>query len=106
VSIYLDFWSLSRFVDASPSPARFIRPGAADEQVEPLDEGAVAGCFFAAAAPLGVGGERFGVGALGGEDRQEALLGAEVGAVLADVGVRAGALGGGAQAVAAGEAGP
>jgi len=38
--------------------------GAADEQVEPLDEGAVAGRLLAPAALLGVGGELLGVGAL------------------------------------------
>ena len=63
----------------------------------------MAGCFFSPAAGFGVGEEFLGVGALGGEDGQERGIGAEAGAVLADVGVGATALGGGAQAVAAGE---
>ena len=79
--------------------------GLGDEHVESFDEAAVAGGFLAPAAGLGVGGERFGVGALQLQDGQEAGLGAEVRAVLADVGVGAGALRGGAQAVAAGEPG-
>src|SRR5215471_15625571 len=79
--------------------------GLGDEQVEPVDEAAVAGGLVAPAAGGGVGGERFGVGALQLQHRQEAGLGAEVRAVLADVGVGARALGGGAQAVAAGQPG-
>src|SRR6266581_3816191 len=75
--------------------------GLGDEQVEPFDEAAVPGGFLAPAAGLRVGGERFGVGALQLQHRQEAGPGAEARAVLADVGVSAGALGGGAQAVAA-----
>ena len=63
----------------------------------------MAGGFFSPAAGFGVGEERLGVGALGGQDGQERGIGAEAGAVLADVGVGAAALGGGAQAVAAGE---
>ena len=59
----------------------------------------------APAAGVGVGGEGGGVGALGGQDGQEGRFGAEVGAVLADVGVGAGALGRGAQAVPAGQPG-
>jgi hypothetical protein len=47
----------------------------------------VAGCFFSPAAGFGVGEELLGVGALGGEDGQERGIGAEAGAVLADVGV-------------------
>ena len=50
----------------------------------------MAGGFLAPAAGVGVGGERGGVGALGGQDGQEGRFGAEVGAVLADVGVGAG----------------
>src|SRR5438094_8973818 len=92
---------------ASPAQAASTRAtssrsagmGLADEQVEPLDEAAVPGCLVAPAAGGGVGGERFGVGPLQLQHGQEAGLGAEVRAVLADVGVGARALGGGAQAV-------
>ena len=63
----------------------------------------MAGGFFSPAARFGVGEECLGVGVLGGQDRQERGTGAEAGAVLADVGVGAAALDGGAQAVAAGE---
>ena len=73
------------------------------ELVEAFDEAAVAGGFLAPAAGVGVGGQRRGVGALGGQDRQEGRFGAEVRAVLADVGVGAGSLGRGAQAVSAGQ---
>src|SRR6266446_7929058 len=79
--------------------------GLADEQVEPVEEAAVAGGFLAPAAGGGVGGQGFGVGALQLQHGQEAGFVAEVGAVLADVGVGARALGGGAQAVAAGQPG-
>src|SRR6516162_5306458 len=79
--------------------------GLGDEQVEPFDEAAVPGGLLAPAAGLRVGSERFGVGPLQLQYRQEAGIGAEAGAVLADVGVSAGALRCGAQAVAAGEAG-
>src|SRR5216683_8364220 len=79
--------------------------GLGDEQVEPLEEAAVAGGFLAPAAGGGVGGEGLGVGALQLQHGQEAGLGAEVRAVLADVGVGARALGGGAQAVPAGQPG-
>src|SRR5438128_8048 len=79
--------------------------GLVDEKVEPFDEAAVAGGFLAPAAGGGVGGERFGVGPLQLQHRQEAGPGAEVRAVLADAGISAGALGGGAQAVAAGQPG-
>src|SRR6266566_6377626 len=79
--------------------------GLGDEQVEPFEEAAVAGGFGAPAAGGGVGGEGFGVGALQLQYRQEAGLGAEVRAVLADVGVGARSLGGGTQAVPAGETG-
>src|SRR6266566_8749628 len=71
--------------------------GLVDEQVEPVEEAAVAGGFLAPAAGGGVGGEGLGVGALQLQHGQEAGLGAEVRAVLADVGVGARALGGGAQ---------
>src|SRR6266705_4255318 len=87
------------------SSPRSAGMGLGDEQVEPVDEAAVAGGFGAPAAGGGVGGEGFGVGALQLQYRQEAGLGAEVRAVLADVGVGARALGGGAQAVAAGQPG-
>src|SRR5947199_4661513 len=79
--------------------------GLVDEQVEPVDEAAVPGSLVAPAAGGSVGGERFGVGALQLQYGQEAGLGAEVRAVLADVGIGAGALGGGAQAVPAGQPG-
>src|SRR6516165_11162776 len=79
--------------------------GLGDEKVEPFDEAAVPGGFVAPAASLSVGGEGLSVGPLQLQYWQEAGLGAEVRAVLADVGVGAGALRGGAQAVAAGEAG-
>src|SRR5215831_12954875 len=79
--------------------------GLVDEQVEPFDEAAVPGGLVAPAAGLRVGGEGFGVDPLQLQHWQEAGLGAEVRAVLADVGVSAGALRGGAQAVAAGEPG-
>ena len=72
--------------------------GLGDEKVEPFDEAAVPGGFVAPAASLSVGPLQL-------QHWQEAGLGAEVRAVLADVGVGAGALRGGAQAVAAGEAG-
>ena len=77
----------------------------ADQRVEAFDEAAVASGFVAPAAGLGVLGQRLGVDALGGEDGKKRGLGAEVRAVLADVRVGADALGGGAQAVAAGESG-
>src|SRR5215471_1451854 len=79
--------------------------GLGDEQVEPFDEAAVPGGLVAPAAGLRVGGEGFGIDPLQLQHGQEAGLGAEVRAVLADVGVSARALGGGAQAVAAGEPG-
>src|SRR6266487_5268699 len=79
--------------------------GLVNEQVEPFDEAAVPGGLVAPAAGGGVCGERFSVGALQLQYRQEACLGAEVRAVLADVGVSAGTLGGGAQAVASGQPG-
>jgi hypothetical protein len=53
---------------------------------------------------LGVGEQCFGVETLGGEHGDGSGVGAEAGAVLADVGVGAGALSRGAQAVTAGEA--
>jgi len=55
--------------------------------------------FGGPAAGGGVSGEGFGVDALSGQHSQVAGVGAEVRAVLADVGVLAGALGLGAQAV-------
>src|ERR1035441_3993180 len=61
-----------------------IGPG--DEQVEPFDEAAVAGGFLAPAAGPGVGGERFGVGALQVEDRQGGGLGAGSGGVVGGCG--------------------
>src|SRR5438477_9542536 len=81
---------------AQAASTRVSSPGSAgmglgDEQVEPFDEAAVPGGFGAPAAGLRVGGERFGVGALQLQHRQEAGLGAEARAVLADVGVSAGA---------------
>src|SRR6266571_1053892 len=76
--------------------------GVGDEQVEPFEEAAVGG-FLAPAAGGGVGGEGLGVGALQLQHGQEAGFVAEVRAVLADVGVGARALGGGAQAVPAGD---
>src|SRR5690242_9578309 len=98
---------------ASPAQAASTRAssswsagmGVVDEQVEPVDEAAVAGGLVAPAAGGGGGGEGVGVGALQLQQGQEAGLGAEVRAVLADVGISAGALGGGAQAVAAGQPG-
>ena len=48
-------------------------------------------------------GQMLGVGFLGCEDWEVAGVGAKARAVLADVGVGAGALGGGAQAEPAGE---
>src|SRR6266581_3726043 len=79
--------------------------GLGDEQVDPLDEAAVTGGFVAPAAGLGVCGERLSVGALQLQHGQEAGPGAEVRAVFADVGIGARALGGGAQAVPAGQPG-
>src|SRR5260370_14680303 len=73
--------------------------------VEALEEPLGGGGFFSPAAGFGVGEERLGVGPLGGQDGQEGGTGPEAGAVLADVGIRAAALSGGAQAVAAGEPG-
>ena len=61
--------------------------------------------FVDPAAGLGVGGQRRSIDALRGKHWQVAGVGAEAGAVLADVRIRAGALGGSAQSVAAGEAG-
>ena len=78
--------------------------GLGDEPVEAFDEASVPGGFFAPAAGLGVGHQRLGVDALG-EHGQEGGVGAEVRAVLADVGVGAGSLGEGAHAVTASEAG-
>ena len=72
--------------------------GLRDRGIESFDEFAVSFGFADPAAFLGVFGEGFGVGALGGEDGEIAGVGAEVGAVFADVGVGAGALGGGALA--------
>ena len=54
---------------------------------------------------FGVAGQLLGVGFLGGEDGEVAGVGAEARAVLADVGVGAGALGGCAQAEPAGQPG-
>ena len=51
------------------------------------------GGFVGPAAALGVRGERGGVGALRAEHGEEAGVGAEVRAVLADVGIGAGSLG-------------
>src|SRR6266702_4697652 len=97
--------SAAQAASTRSSSPRSAGIGLGDEQVEPLDEAAVAGGFLAPAPGLSVGGERLGVGALQLQHRQEAGPGAEVRAVLADVGVGAGALGGGAQAVAAGQPG-
>ena len=52
--------------------------------------------FVDPASVLGVGEERFGVDALDGEHGDGGGVGAEAGAVFADVGVGAGALGWGA----------
>ena len=79
--------------------------GVGDQLVEAVGEAAVSVGFVGPAAGFGVRGERGGVGALGGEHGEEAGVGAEVRAVLADVGVGAGSLGGGAQAEPAGEPG-
>src|SRR5208283_4915792 len=79
--------------------------GVSDDRVEAVDEGGVAAGFVVPAAALGVFGECFRVGALGGEYREHCGLGAEVGAVLADVGVGADALRGSSQAVAASQPG-
>lgn len=71
--------------------------------VESLGEPAVPVRFGAPATSVGAGGQGPGVDALGGEDGQVAGVGAEAGTMLADVGIRAGALCLGAQAVAAGQ---
>jgi hypothetical protein len=65
--------------------------------VESLGEPAVPVRFGAPAASVGVDGQGPGVDALGGEDGQVAGAGAEAGTMLADVGIRAGALCLGAQ---------
>jgi integrase/recombinase XerD len=59
--------------------------------VESGDEVAVSFDLAAPAAGFGVTGELLGVGALGSEHRQESAVGAEAWAVLADVGIGAGA---------------
>ena len=59
--------------------------------------------FVCPAAGFGVGEQGLGVGALGAQDGEEAGVGTEVRAVLADVGVAAGSLGGGAQSEPAGQ---
>ena len=75
------------------------------EGVEAGDEAPVTIGFIDPAARLGVGGQCFGVDPLSREHRDAGGVGAEVGAVLADVGVGTRTLGGSTQAVAAGEAG-
>ena len=80
-------------------PGRLVRSagiGLADEQVEPVQEAAVAGGLVAPAAFGGVGGESFGVDSLQLQHREKGGVVAEVRAVLADVGVGARSLGGGA----------
>ena len=79
--------------------------GLADEVVEAGDELAVPVGFADPAAGFGVLSELRSVGFLGGEYGQVARVGAEVGAVLADVGIGAGAPGGSAQAEASGQPG-
>src|SRR5260370_12577413 len=82
---------------ASPAQAASTRvssscsagTGLGDEQVEPVEEAAVAGGLVAPAAAGGVGGQGLGVGALQLQHGQEAGFVAEVRAVLADVGVGA-----------------
>src|ERR1700677_310050 len=69
--------------------------------VAPLRELGVPICFADPPAVLRVFGELLGVGFLGGEHGQVAGVGAEVRAVLADVGVGAGTLGGSAEAESA-----
>src|SRR5271170_7568640 len=77
----------------------------ADEVVEAGDELAVPAGFADPAAFFGVAGQLLGVGFLGCEDGEVAGVGAEARAVLADVGVGAGALGGCPQAEPAGQPG-
>jgi transposase len=67
--------------------------GLVDQGVQAGDELAVS-LGLADPAAFGVLGMGFGVDALGGEHRQGAGVGVEAGAMLADVGVGAGALGG------------
>jgi hypothetical protein len=76
-----------------------------DVRVEAGDELVVTVGFGDPASGFSVGGERFGVEALRGQHRQVAGVGAEAGAVLADVGVGAGALGLGTNAEPAREPG-
>jgi hypothetical protein len=77
----------------------------ADEVVEAGDELAVPVGFGDPAAFFGVAGQLLGAGFLGCQDREVSGVGAEARAVLADVGVGAGPLGGGAQAEPAGQPG-
>ena len=77
----------------------------AEQHVEAGDQRVVTGRFLGPAAVFGVGGQDGGVGALRGQDRPGGGVGVEARAVFADVGVGAGALCGGADAVPAGEAG-
>src|SRR6266700_148644 len=71
------------------SSPRSAGMGLGDEQVEPVDEAAVAGGFGAPAAGGGVGGEGFGVGALQLQYRAELGLGQGecAGVFVADGGV-------------------
>ena len=79
--------------------------GLVDEGVEAGEEFAVPVGFVDPASLFGVVGEGGGVDALRGQDCDRGGVGDEVGAVFADVGVGAGALGWCSQAVPAGEAG-
>ena len=90
-------------VNAAAWRSRGGRPG--DDRVEAVDERGVAVGFVSPAPARCVLGELVGVGSLGGEDGEHRRFGAEVGTVLADVGVRADALRCGPQAVPAGEPG-
>src|SRR6266851_8501606 len=98
-----DALSSAQAASTRVSLSRSAGIGLVDEQVEPLDEAAVAAGLAAPAAGGSDGGERFGVGVLQLQHGEEASLGAEVRAMFADVGIGARSLGGGAQAVPAGE---
>ena len=67
--------------------------GVGDERVESVEEAAVPVGFVDPAVCLGVGEECLGVDALRGEHGNGGGVGAEAGAVLADVGVRGRLLG-------------
>ena len=72
---------------------------------ELFDQGLVSSCFAVPAASDGVLGEQGGVFALCSKDGQVAVFGAEAGAMFTNIGIGAGFLRWGAEAVAAGEAG-